>query len=214
MKNKRWIWGEYAGIISLFLLLISLAIAITINFRPLYVFDIDHLNILRYTTLDQDTLLKNFDHLMGYLNNPFEKGLRLPDFPVSASGAHHFFEVKRLFLIDYLVLAVTLIPSIYFLVYLKKNKRFWRLIRPFQIGMFVPIVLGFFMAIGFDRFFILFHETIFNNEDWLFNPATDPIINVLPEQFFMHSFILFFALIELFFALFIFIGKRELKKEK
>ena len=77
MKNKRWIWGEYAGIISLFLLLISLAIAITINFRPLYVFDIDHLNILRYTTLDQDTLLKNFDHLMGYLNNPFEKGLRL-----------------------------------------------------------------------------------------------------------------------------------------
>ena len=80
--------------------------------------------------------------------------------------------------------------------------------------MFVPIVLGFFMAIGFDRFFILFHETIFNNEDWLFNPATDPIINVLPEQFVMHSFILFFVLIELFFALFIFIGKRELKKEK
>ncbi len=213
MKSKRWIWKEYAGIVSLFLFLISLAVAITINFRPLYVFDIDHLNILRYTTLDQRVLLENFDHLMAYLNNPFQEVLKLPDFPVSASGAHHFFEVKRLFLIDYAVLLVTLIPTIYFLGYLKKNNRFWRLIRPFQIGMFVPIIIGFFMAAGFDRFFILFHETFFNNEDWLFNPATDPIINVLPEQFFMHSFILFFILLELFFALMIVIGKIELKKK-
>ena len=67
------------------------------------------------------------------------------------------------------------------------------------------------MMMGFDRFFILFHETFFNNDDWLFNPATDPIINVLPEQFFMHSFILFFILIELFFAFFVILGKRELR---
>ena len=63
---------------------------VTINFRPLYVFDIGHLHILDYTSLDQETLLKNFDHLMNYLNNPFQTVLSLPDFPVSASGAHHF----------------------------------------------------------------------------------------------------------------------------
>lgn len=211
MKRTKWMWGEYAGLICLFFMLISLAIAITINFRFLYVFDIKYLNILNNTTLDQATLLKNFDQLMVYLNNPFQQVLKLQDFPVSASGAHHFYEVKKLFLLNYAVLLVTIVPSIYYLIYLKTNKRFWRLIRPFQVGMLVPIVFGFFMLIGFDRFFILFHETFFNNDDWLFNPATDPIINVLPEQFFMHSFILFFVLIELFFALFVLFGKRELK---
>ncbi len=72
MKNSRWQWMEYAGLFSLFLTLISLAVGVTINFRPLYVFDIGHLQILDYTSLDQETLLKNFDHLMNYLNNPFK----------------------------------------------------------------------------------------------------------------------------------------------
>ncbi|HFC9356057.1 TPA: TIGR01906 family membrane protein [Enterococcus hirae] len=211
MKVKKWQWGEYAGLTCLFFMLISLAVVITINFRPLYVFDINYLNILDHTTLDQETLLKNFDQLMNYLNHPFQQVLKLQDFPVSASGAHHFYEVKKLFLLDYAVFLLTLFPSIYYLIYLKKNKRFWRLIRPFQIGMLVPIVFGFIMMMGFDRFFILFHETFFNNDDWLFNPATDSIINVLPEQFFMHSFILFFILIELFFAFFVILGKRELR---
>ncbi|MEQ6207501.1 TIGR01906 family membrane protein [Enterococcus mundtii] len=212
MKNKRWQWVEYAGMVSLFLTLLTLAIAITINFRPLYVFDIGHLGILDYTTVDQPTLLQNYDQLMRYLNNPFEQVLALPDFPMSASGLHHFYEVKLLFMLNYAVLLLTLIPSGLFLRQLKRNQRLWRLIRPFQIGMILPFVFGFFMLIGFDHFFILFHETFFNNDDWLFDPQTDPIINVLPEQYFMHCFILFFVLIELFFALMVLVGKRELKK--
>lgn len=208
--NKKWI--EYGGILCLFLTIISLSIGVAINFRPLYVFDIGHLNILDYTILGKEQLLENYDKLLVYLNNPFQQTLSLPDFPMSASGLHHFHEVKLLFLLNYAIFLLTVIPSILFLRQLKKEKRIWRLIRPFQIGMAVPVFIGFFMLIGFDRFFIVFHEILFNNEDWLFNPATDPIINVLPEQFFMHSFILFFIVLELLFALVIFAGKRELKK--
>ncbi|MGM9903115.1 integral membrane protein [Enterococcus sp. 10A9_DIV0425] len=214
MRKKQWQWLEYGGMVSLFLTLISLAIAITINFRLLYVFDIRYLNILNNTTLDQATLLQNYDQLMAYLNNPFQKVLELADFPMSASGLQHFYEVKQLFLLNYAVFLVSLIPSVFFIRNLRKEQRLWRLIRPFQIGMGVPVVIGFFMLIGFDRFFILFHETIFNNDDWIFDPRTDPIINVLPEQFFMHSFVLFFILLEVFFALVIFIGKREFKNQK
>ncbi|MEY8445844.1 TIGR01906 family membrane protein [Enterococcus ratti] len=212
MKHVKWMWKEYTGLICLFFLLTSLAATITINFRLLYVLDIKHLKILNHTVLDQRTLLKNFDQLMTYLNHPFQKMLRLQDFPVSASGAHHFYEVKKLFLLNYAVLFITFIPSISYIFYLKKNKRLWRLIHPFQIGMFIPVIFGFFMLIGFDRFFVLFHETFFNNDDWLFNPVTDPIINVLPEQFFMHSFLIFFLLIELFFAFFVMLGKSSVKK--
>ncbi|XUB57000.1 integral membrane protein [Enterococcus sp. DIV0724b] len=212
MKEKSWIWRERAGIVCLILTIISLSITITINFRLLYVFDIDSLKILDYVDMDKPTLLKNFDQLMAYLNNPFIHTLQLPDFPSSKSGAFHFYEVKRLFLLCYSVLLVTVIPSILFVFRLVKVKRVWRLIRPFQWGMIIPVFFGVLMAIGFDQFFVAFHGVFFNNDDWLFDPATDPIINVLPEAFFMHSFILFFVLLELFFLIGIVAGKRELKK--
>lgn len=212
MKERRWIWRERAGIVCLIVTIISLSIAITINFRLLYVLDIDSLNILDYVDMDKPTLLKNFDQLMAYLNNPFIDTLKLSDFPSSKSGAFHFYEVKRLFLLCYGVLFVTVIPSGFFIFRLIKEKRVWRLIRPFQWGMIIPVLLGALMAVGFDQFFVAFHGVFFNNDDWLFDPATDPIINVLPEEFFMHSFILFFVLLELLFFIGIVFGKRELKK--
>ena len=67
---------------------------------------------------------------------------------------------------------------------------------------------------NFDRFFVMFHGVFFNNDAWIFNPATDPIINVLPETFFLHCFILFFILLEIFYLLPIYFGKRALKKER
>lgn len=211
-KEKSWIWRERAGIVCLILTIISLSITLTINFRPLYRIDIDVLNILDYVSLDKADLLKNYGELMSYLNNPFNQTLQLSDFPVSKSGAFHFYEVKRLFLLCYGVLIVTIIPSGFFIKRLIKDKRLWRLIRPFQWGMIIPVIFGTVMAIGFDQFFVAFHGVFFNNDDWLFDPVTDPIINVLPETFFMHCFILFFVLLELFFLIGILFGKRELKK--
>ena len=76
----------------------------------------------------------------------------------------------------------------------------------------MPVLFGFFMLIGFDQFFIAFHGLFFNNDAWLFNPLTDPIINALPEAYFMHCFILFFVLLEGLFLIGVLIGKRSLKK--
>ncbi|OTN86415.1 integral membrane protein [Enterococcus sp. 7E2_DIV0204] len=211
-KEQSWVWRERAGIVCLILTIISLNVTLTINFRPLYMIDIDVLNILDYVSLDKADLLKNYGELMSYLNHPFNHTLQLSDFPVSKSGAFHFYEVKRLFLLCYGVLIVTIIPSGFFIKRLIKDKRVWRLIRPFQWGMIIPVIFGAIMAIGFDQFFVAFHGVFFNNDDWLFDPVTDPIINVLPETFFMHCFILFFVLLELCFLIGILFGKRELKK--
>lgn len=205
-------WLERLGFLSLFLTLITLAITITINFQPLYRWDVDYLNILDYTHLSKEELLNNYQLLIRFLNNPWNTTLALPDFPMSEAGTGHFYDVKNLFLLNYGILIVTMIPSGYFLAYLSKQHRVWRLIRPMQWGMIVPVFFGTLMFIGFDTFFVKFHELFFNNDDWLFNPATDPIINVLPEQFFMHCFILFFLLIEVFFFIFFWSGKRTLNK--
>lgn len=202
----------FFGLVSLFLFLLTLAITITINFRPLYRFSIQRFDLLTISGLDQGTLLKNFDQLMDFLNKPWITSMNLPDFPMSAAGYGHFVDVKYLFLLNYAVLLVTVIPAVAYLLYLKRNGHLWQLVRPFQWGMGVPVILGFLMAIGFDTFFVKFHELFFSNDDWLFDPATDPIINVLPEGFFMYCFILAFVLLELFFFSMVLVGRRSLRK--
>jgi integral membrane protein (TIGR01906 family) len=211
MKTKGL---ERLGLVCLLLTLLTLAITLTINARWLYQLDIRHLGLLDYTTLSEKELLHNFDQLMRYLNLPWVETLKMTDFPVSTNGALHFYEVKRLFLVNYGVLLVTVIPSIVYVRHLNKQQRLWTMIQPFRIAVVVPIVIAFLMAVNFDRFFVLFHGVFFNNDAWIFNPATDPIINVLPETFFLHSFILFFVLLEIFYLLPIYFGKRALKKER
>lgn len=213
MKKMMAPWQRRLGLMSLFLTVITLVITIAINFRPLYVLDIHYLNILDATTVGKATLLKNFDHLMAFLNNPFASRLALPDFPMSEAGRGHFIDVKKLFMFNYAIFLVTFIPSIVFLMKLKKQQSLWRLVRPFQWGMGIPIILGFVMATGFDRFFVTFHELFFQNDDWLFDPRTDPIINVLPESFFMHCFILAFVLLELCFLALVLWGRHSLKQK-
>ena len=96
---RKQVWIERLGMLCLFLFLISLAITVTINFRWLYHFDIQQLNILDYTDISKEELIKNYGLLLDFLNNPLNTTLALPDFPMSAAGAGHFYDVKKLFFI-------------------------------------------------------------------------------------------------------------------
>ena len=80
--------------------------------------------------------------------------------------------------------------------YLNREGQYWRLLRYFQWGILLPLGVVLALLINFDVLFVLFHQVFFNNDAWLFNPATDPIILALPAEFFMHSFLLAFGLIE------------------
>ncbi|WEG72915.1 TIGR01906 family membrane protein [Vagococcus intermedius] len=199
------------GMLSLFLTIITVVITVTINAYPLYVFEVKYLNLLDWVDLSQSELLTNYRQLMGYLNIPWHQELILTDFPVSASGALHFYEVKKLFMLNYSILLVTIIPTILFCINLVKTNQIWRLVMPFRVAAMVPVVLGFVMLMGFDQFFVGFHSLFFNNDAWLFDPVTDPIINVLPETYFMHCFILGFGLLELILLLGIYFGKKTLR---
>lgn len=214
MTMKKTKMVSFFGFTSLFLTLISLAITVTINFVPLFRYSITHFDLERISGLTKEALLENYRLLLDFLNKPWITELKLPDFPMSEAGLGHFYDVKDLFILNYGVLLVTLIPSVWFLYYLWNQKKLWRLVRPFQWGMMVPVGLSFVMAIGFNTFFVLFHELFFSNDDWIFNPVTDPIINVLPEPFFMYCFILFFVLIEIFFFAFVFTGRWSLRTKK
>lgn len=205
-------WKQRAGLLSLILTCLTFAIAFAIYFFPLYAWDIKHLGIEQMTGLSKEVLMKEYHELMKYLTFPWDNHLSLDHFPMSKSGRSHFDEVKNLFLLNNLVLLVTIIPSFLFVRNLKKSQQLWRLVCPFEWVAVVPIVLGFLMMAGFQTFFEEFHHVLFRNSDWIFDPATDPIILALPEEFFMHCFILAFLVLEILAITWIVTGKRQLKK--
>lgn len=193
MKYKA---RDYFGFLSIFILILTLAITLTIWAIPLYKFSLNHLNIPETVGLSFDKIMHNYYELLRYLHFPWVKTLTLPDFPVSASGAFHFYEVKLLFYANYIALLLSGISSFFYLRKLKERNTLWKLAQPFQIAIFLPFVLLMILMIDFNWMFETFHAILFNNDAWLFNPATDPIINVLPQEYFMYCFILAFTLIE------------------
>lgn len=54
------------------------------------------------------------------------------------------------------------------------------------LGIFLILTaaLGCLLASDFTRYFTIFHEIFFTNDLWLFDPATDYMIRMLPEGFF------------------------------
>ena len=35
--------------------------------------------------------------------------------------------------------------------------------------------------------FVLFHKILFRNDYWIFDPACDPVITILPDAYFLHA---------------------------
>lgn len=180
------------------LLFISIAVVITINFRPLYYMDIKLLNIEAISSLPKDEIVKNYNALIDY-SSPFFKGdLVFPTLPASESGLSHFADVKTLFIDFYILGAITMILGIIIIIKKSRNNDYSYLFASSITAIVLPLLLGFFMSLNFDRTFIIFHKIFFRNNDWLFDPITDPVINILPDTYFMHSAILIIMLVLLF----------------
>src|SRR5699024_5035710 len=177
---------DFLGIASIFIFILTAAIALTIWAIPLYKWTLLYFEIPQKVGMSFENILENYYVLLRYLHFPWIKTLALPDFPVSTSGAFHFYEVKNLFLLNY---------GLLFLCKLKQVKGFCRLVQSFKVAIFIPFVLLLILAMDFDWMFVMFHQLLFNNDAWLFNATTDPIILVLPQEFFMYCFILVFVLI-------------------
>ena len=206
MKTKLTFWGSVLFFLSLSILL---TIYLAWIFYPL---EIEWLNLTDRVFLKSETIQYNFHILMNYLTNPFSQVLQMPDFRSSAAGLHHFAVVKNLFHLVQLVTLVTL-PCFYFFVKKIVKKGFLSLYRKSILTLLVfPLVIGLVgVLIGFEQFFTLFHQILFVGDNtWLFDPAKDPVILILPETFFLHAFLLFFGFYESIFG-FLYLKSRNSK---
>ena len=84
----------------------------------------------------------------------------------------------------------------------KNNNLGKRLIKSFNnsvnIIALIFISVSIMVVIDFSKTFYFFHKIFFRNDYWIFDPVTDPIINALPEEFFMIELILVISLLILF----------------
>lgn len=144
-------------------------------------------------------VMHNYNQLMIYLLWPFKKQLRMDNFPTSTNAAEHFAECKQLFVFTLLIFIVCLI--LHFVFKKQKKSALLNLDKSAAlILLLLPIIIFPFAITNFDSFFVMFHHILFNNNDWLFNPDTDPIINVLTEGFFASCFAVAGIIYELYFA--------------
>lgn len=200
MKESKLLSLALAVVLALGVL--SGAVAVPILCRTFYYAQIGPLGLEEYTGLNEQVIREAYDDVLDYCTgktDTFSAGL----LPFSQSGESHFADVRRLFLLDLRVLAVSLGALVVLLLFAR-----WRRLRPRRFlgrgpgfwgaaglgGAF--LIIGGLAALDFDRAFVVFHTLFFPGKDnWIFDWRTDPVILILPQDFFRNCAILVLLLL-------------------
>lgn len=182
---------------------ISISALIPCFFRNFYIWQIDLLEIPKISGFDKDTIIEAFNDVMNFI----WKGAEFKTGSLAWTEAEkmHFADCIPLFWLQlYLVIGTLTYFGVYNLLiktHVLRRVRFKGL-SSVSYGGFLTlgllIALGIFGAIDFNALFTLFHKIAFpGKENWVFNPRTEQIINILPETFFLSCavFIIGFAVI-------------------
>lgn len=151
-------------------------------------------NVLRYVPMEMNSLLYVTDEMMDYLRGDRED----LDIQVSINGRiqeffnekekRHMNDVKELFLAAERLRTRGLWTAALAGLFLLWRRRGGVLLCTLQwgVGLFLAAVgtIASLATTSFTKYFTWFHLLLFDNNDWLLNPATDRLINIVPEGFF------------------------------
>ena len=177
------------------------AVAAPILCRPFYYAHIGPLRLVERTGYTEEEIKTAFDEMLDYClgKEEFSTGV----LKWSESGRDHFTDVRVLFKLDLQVLACSLgmLAALAILArrgrhqparLLGRGPAFWA---GAGLGAACLIVAGL-AALDFDRAFRVFHALFFPGKDnWLFDPARDQIITILPQAYFRDCAILILAIL-------------------
>lgn len=195
------------------LMIISGSVILGLNIRLLYYFNIPKIQAMN-EEYSGGLIRSNYDILIDYLN-PFYRGkLQLDGLAMSSQGEFHFYEVKVIFDLIYILFAVTLVLSLLIYFRQRKERELGYMKKAAILTFIIPVILGIPFIVDFSRAFVIFHEIAFSNDYWIFDPRIDPVIKILPEWFFMYAAFLILILMLLFAVLFYTIGSRRMKKNR
>jgi integral membrane protein (TIGR01906 family) len=192
MKNlmRRVLPVVFAAALMLSVLTVSIGLPIYI--RPFYYAHIDALALERSGFTAQQ-IRTAYDQVLDYLTLP-GKPFGTGELAHSAEGEAHFADCKVLFDLNAGVLigSALCVGAILLLRRLGKAPSLRR--AAFFAGagaITLPLAVGGLAALDFNRAFVIFHHIFFPGKDnWMFDPRTDEIILVLPQEFFRNCAIL------------------------
>ncbi|MGW6194487.1 lipoprotein intramolecular transacylase Lit [Bacillus cereus] len=165
----------------------ALATTVVVYGKWLYYFEIDFLNIPDLADMTKDEVKRNYDVLITYLSPFYEGALQLPTLDMSTNGRIHFVDVKNILVKIQYIMYGTIVIAVLGGAYLLKKKKEKFLLHGAILTIIFPIALTLPIAINFEKSFVLFHKLLFSNDYWMFDIETDPVILMLPEEFFMHA---------------------------
>ena len=181
--------------VCVFLFLLTASIGLPIYIRPFYYAHIGAFDLEARSGYSEEQIRQAYDEVLDYLTLP-GKEFGTGELPHSADGEAHFEDCKVLFdlnasilLISGAVLAVLFVMRKRWGAYRlgKHSAYLWAAV----LSLAAPIVIGALAAVDFDRAFVIFHSIFFPGKtNWVFDWFADPIIRVLPQEFFRNCAIL------------------------
>ena len=191
---KKGLWWVQAGLsLVLTLAIIGISVVGTLAFRSLYYHDMKSLGISAYSGYSEEEIRENYDALIDY-NMAWKDGnLEFPTLPMSETGKIHFEEVKEIFDIFKCLALFGGILSVVGILFMAKKKEYRYLKMTAVVSCGLPVILGILVALFWDKVFVIFHKLFFDNDYWIFDYRTDPIILLLPDEFFMHCALMIFG---------------------
>ena len=177
------------------LFLLTASIGLPIYIRPFYYAHIDAFDLAHRSGYSEEQIKAAYDEVLDYLTLPGRE-FGTGELPHSADGKAHFEDCKVLFDLN----AAILIGSGLSLAVLFAMRKRWGRYRLGRhsaafwaavLSLTAPIMIGALAAIDFDRAFVTFHSIFFPGKtNWVFDWYRDPIIRVLPQEFFRNCAIL------------------------
>ena len=144
--------------------------------------------------MEMDDLLTVTDEMMDYLKgdredlvvNTIVDGEEREFF--NEKEKRHMVDVQGLFLGAMKLREGAALVALFCCAYLLLKEEGETLLRMLQwgIGIFIGgmAALAALISTDFTKYFTTFHLIFFDNDDWLLNPKTDLLINIVPEGFF------------------------------
>ena len=199
MKILRFFLGIILSFSLMFIVLVtSIEIAAYSDFS-FYEKEYNKYAVTNYVDISMSDLMNVTKDMMSYLKGDREK---ISDIKANIAGipdttffnereVAHMEDVRGLFVgavyLRYILIAVGILCII--AAKLLKGKIFCFLSNVLTFGtlftLVITAVLVFLIAGDFEKYFIIFHHIFFNNDLWMLDPATDNLINIVPQGFFM-----------------------------
>ena len=194
MKNKI---GSRIGTAALslvmMLFIICFAVTFTLNFKTLFYMDIKLLDIPAHSGFSEELIRTNYDILIDYNNFWGPDKLIFDGLAMSETGRIHFEEVKVIFEgFEYLCIITAIILAVGVFFKLKAKDYFFLKLGGI-LTIVIPTVIAGLIGLNWEWVFVKFHEIAFNNDYWIFSYETDPVILMLPDEFFMHCALMIVA---------------------